>query len=62
MNEGSETPDVKEISQTAKIKDLYFDLLKSSKKEIMLIIPTNKAFERQERTIQKRGTIRNTRV
>ncbi|MGI8831817.1 MAG: ATP-binding protein, partial [Nitrososphaeraceae archaeon] len=40
---------VKEISQAAKIKDLYFDLLKSSKKEIMLIFPTNKAFERQER-------------
>jgi two-component system, OmpR family, sensor histidine kinase VicK len=49
VNESSETTDVKEISQTAKIKDLYFDLLKSSKKEIMLIIPTNKAFERQER-------------
>ena len=40
---------VKEISQATKIKDLYFDLLKSSKKEIMLIFPTNKAFERQER-------------
>ena len=40
---------VKEITQTTKIKDLYFDLLKSSKKEIMLIFPTNKAFERQER-------------
>ena len=49
VNESSETTDVKEISQAAKIKDLYFDLLKSSKKEIMLIIPTNKAFERQER-------------
>jgi signal transduction histidine kinase/CheY-like chemotaxis protein len=49
LNESSETTVVKEISQTAKIKDLYFDLLKSSKKEIMLIIPTNKAFERQER-------------
>ena len=40
---------VKEISQASKIKDLYFDLLKSSKKEIMLIFPTNKAYERQER-------------
>jgi two-component system, OmpR family, sensor histidine kinase VicK len=40
---------VKEITQTTKIKDLYFDLLKSSKIEIMLIFPTNKAFERQER-------------
>jgi signal transduction histidine kinase/CheY-like chemotaxis protein len=49
MNESCETTDVKEISQAAKIKDLYFNLLKSSKKEIMLIIPTNKAFERQER-------------
>jgi two-component system sensor histidine kinase VicK len=41
---------VKEISQAPKIKDLYFDLLKTSKKEIMLIFPTNKAFERQKRT------------
>ena len=49
MNESSETTDVKEISQAVKIKDLYFNLLKSSKKEIMLIFPTNKAFERQER-------------
>ena len=49
MNESSGTTDVKEISQAVKIKDLYFDLLKSSKKEIMLIFPTNKAFERQER-------------
>ena len=40
--------DVKEISQPSKIRDLYFDLLKSSKKEIMLIIPSNNAFERQE--------------
>jgi signal transduction histidine kinase/CheY-like chemotaxis protein len=40
---------VKEITQTTKIKDLYFDLLKSSKIEIMLIFPTNKGFERQER-------------
>ncbi len=40
---------IKEISQAIKIKDLYFDLLKSSKEEIMLIFPTNKAFERQER-------------
>ena len=40
---------VKEITQTTKIKDLYFDLLKSSKIEIMLIFPTYKAFERQER-------------
>ena len=35
---------VKEISQATKIKDLYFGLLKSSKKEIMLIFPSNKAF------------------
>ena len=49
MNESSETTDVKEISQATKIKDLYFDLLKSSKKEIMLILPTNKAFERHKR-------------
>ena len=49
VNESSETTDVKEISQAVKIKDLYFDLLISSKKEIMLIFPTNKAFERQER-------------
>ncbi len=41
--------DVKEFSQVTKIKDLYFGLLKSSEKEIMLIFPTNKAFERQER-------------
>ena len=40
---------VKEISQATKIEDLYFDLLKSSKKEIMLIFPSNKAFGRQER-------------
>jgi two-component system, OmpR family, sensor histidine kinase VicK len=40
---------IKVISQKTKVKDLYFDLLKSSKKEIMLIFPTNKAFERQER-------------
>jgi two-component system sensor histidine kinase VicK len=40
---------VKEISQATTIKDLYFDLLKSSKKEIMLIFPSNKAFGRQER-------------
>ena len=40
---------VKEIRQATKIKDLYFDLLKSSKNEIMLIFPTNRAFERQER-------------
>ena len=40
---------VKEISQATKIKDLYFDLLKSSKKEIMLIFPSNKAFGRHER-------------
>ena len=49
VNLGSMTTDVKEISQATKIKDLYFDLLKSSKTEIMLIFPTNKAFERQER-------------
>ena len=40
---------IKEISQAIKIKDLYFDLLKSSKEELMLIFPSNKAFERQER-------------
>jgi signal transduction histidine kinase/ActR/RegA family two-component response regulator len=40
---------IKVISQKTKIKDLYLELLKSSKKEIMLIFPTNKAFERQER-------------
>ena len=40
---------IKEVSQAIKIKDLYFDLLKSSKEEIMLIFPSNKAFERQER-------------
>jgi hypothetical protein len=40
---------VKEISQATKIRDLYFDLLKSSKKEIMLIFPSNKAFGRHER-------------
>jgi signal transduction histidine kinase/CheY-like chemotaxis protein len=40
---------VKEISQATKIKDLYFNLLKSSKNEIILIFPTNKAFKRQER-------------
>ncbi|MGB7635246.1 MAG: hybrid sensor histidine kinase/response regulator [Nitrososphaeraceae archaeon] len=39
----------KVISQKTKVKDLYSDLLKSSRKEIMLIFPTNKAFERQER-------------
>jgi two-component system sensor histidine kinase VicK len=40
---------IKEIPQAAKIKGLYFELLKSSKNEIMLIFPTNRAFERQER-------------
>jgi two-component system sensor histidine kinase VicK len=40
---------VKVISQKTKVKDLYFDLLKSSKKEIMLIYPSNKAFMRQQR-------------
>jgi len=39
----------KVISQKTKVKDLYIDRLKSSRKEIMLIFPTNKAFERQER-------------
>jgi two-component system sensor histidine kinase VicK len=39
----------KKSPKPLKIKDLYFDLLKSSKKEIMLIFPTNKAFKRQER-------------
>ena len=49
--EGKSIPEheVKEISQPPKIKDLYFNLLKSSKKEIMLLIPTNNAFKRQER-------------
>ena len=49
VNLGYTTTDVKEISEATKIKDLYFDLLKSSNKEIMLIFPTNKAFERHER-------------
>jgi signal transduction histidine kinase len=40
---------IKEISQAAKIKDLYLELLKSSKNEIMMIFPTNRAFDRQER-------------
>ena len=40
---------VKEIPQAAKIKALYFELLRLSKNEIMLIFPTNRAFERQER-------------
>jgi two-component system sensor histidine kinase VicK len=40
---------VKEIPQAAKIKGLYFELLRLSKNEIMLIFPTNRAFERQER-------------
>jgi two-component system, OmpR family, sensor histidine kinase VicK len=40
---------VKEIRQAAKIKGLYFELLRLSKNEIMLIFPTNRAFERQER-------------
>jgi K+-sensing histidine kinase KdpD len=40
---------VKVISQKTKVKDLYFDLLKSSKKEIMLIYPSNKAFIHQQR-------------
>lgn len=40
---------IKVISQKTKIKDLYLELLKSSKKEIMLFFPTSKAFERQER-------------
>ena len=40
---------VKVISQKTKVKDLYFNLLKSSKKEIMLIYPSNKAFMRQQR-------------
>ena len=37
---------VKQISHATEIKNLYFDLLKSPKKEIMLILPTNNAFER----------------
>jgi signal transduction histidine kinase/CheY-like chemotaxis protein len=40
---------IKEISQAAKIKDLYLELLKSSQNEIMMIFPTNRAFDRQER-------------
>jgi hypothetical protein len=40
---------VKEIPQACKIKGLYFELLRLSKNEIMLIFPTNRAFERQER-------------
>ena len=40
---------IKEISQASKIKDLYLELLKSSKNEIMMIFPTNRAFDRQER-------------
>ena len=40
---------IKEISKAAKIKDLYLELLKSSKNEIMMIFPTNRAFDRQER-------------
>jgi signal transduction histidine kinase/ActR/RegA family two-component response regulator len=39
---------VKVISQKTKVKDLYFDLLKSSKEEIMLIYPGNKAFIHQQ--------------
>jgi hypothetical protein len=39
---------VKEISQAAKIGGLYFELIKSSKNEMMLVFPTNRAFERQE--------------
>jgi len=39
---------VKVISQKTKVKDLYFDLLKSSKEEIMLIYPSNKAFIHQQ--------------
>lgn len=50
IERGSDPKDsVKVISQKTKVKDLYFDLLKSSKKEIMLIYPSNKAFIRQER-------------
>jgi signal transduction histidine kinase/CheY-like chemotaxis protein len=40
---------IKEITQPAKIKGLYLELLKSSKNEIMMIFPTNRAFDRQER-------------
>jgi two-component system, OmpR family, sensor histidine kinase VicK len=40
---------VEVISQKTKVKDLYFDLLKSSKKEIMLIYPSNKAIIHQQR-------------
>lgn len=40
---------VKEISQAAKIRGLYFELLKSSNNEMMLIFPNNMAFERQKR-------------
>ena len=40
---------VKQISQATEIKNLYFNLLKSPKKEIMLILPTSNAFERHVR-------------
>jgi signal transduction histidine kinase/CheY-like chemotaxis protein len=40
---------IREITQAAKIKGHYFELLKSSKNEMMLVFPTNRAFERQER-------------
>jgi hypothetical protein len=40
---------IKEITQPAKIKGLYLELLKSSKNEIMMFFPTNTAFDRQER-------------
>ena len=59
VNLGSKTTDVKEISQATKIKDLYFDLLKSSNKEIMLIFPTIKAFERKNTPTNKRKGARD---
>jgi hypothetical protein len=39
---------IKVISQKTKVKDLYIDLLKTSKEEIMLIYPSNKAFIYQQ--------------
>jgi two-component system, OmpR family, sensor histidine kinase VicK len=43
-------PDVIEVIQNAvRAKELYFDLIKSSNEEVMLIFPTTNAFIRQER-------------
>jgi signal transduction histidine kinase/CheY-like chemotaxis protein len=57
----------KVISQKTKVKDLYFDLLKSSKKEIMLIYPSNKAFIHQQRVeiidlVKQVGKEKNVKV